>query len=164
MQKQNLVMIGNGMAGVRTIEEILDRNPDKYNITIIGDEPYPNYNRIMLSNILQNKMTQSEIILNDETWYAGNQITLHTNEKAVLIDRQAKIITTTKRNLSYDRLILATGSRAFILPIPGADLEGVLGFRTIDDTEKNDRNLPKIRTSYRYWRWFTWLGSSTRTS
>ncbi|MBC2098873.1 NAD(P)/FAD-dependent oxidoreductase [Listeria booriae] len=136
MQKQNLVMIGNGMAGVRTIEEILDRNPDKYNITIIGDEPYPNYNRIMLSNILQNKMTQSEIVLNDETWYAGNQITLHTNEKALLIDRQAKIITTTKRNISYDRLILATGSRAFILPIPGADLEGVLGFRTIDDTEK----------------------------
>lgn len=136
MPKQKLLMIGNGMAGVRTIEEILDRNPDKYDITIIGDEPYPNYNRIMLSNILQNKMTTPEIILNDETWYTSNNITLHTNEQAILIDRLAKTVTTTKRNLTYDKLILATGSRAFILPIPGADLEGVLGFRTIADTEK----------------------------
>ncbi|WP_430536041.1 nitrite reductase large subunit NirB [Listeria rocourtiae] len=136
MSKQKLLMIGNGMAGVRTIEEILGRNPDKYDITIIGDEPYPNYNRIMLSNILQNKMTTPEIILNDETWYTSNNITLHTNEQAILIDRLAKTVTTTKRNLTYDKLILATGSRAFILPIPGADLEGVLGFRTIADTEK----------------------------
>ncbi|MBA3926825.1 nitrite reductase large subunit NirB [Listeria rustica] len=136
MPKQKLLMIGNGMAGVRTIEEILERDPEKYDITIIGDEPHPNYNRIMLSNILQNKMTSSEIILNDETWYEANNITLHTDEQALLIDRQTNTVTTTKRNITYDRLILATGSRAFILPIPGADLEGVLGFRTIADTEK----------------------------
>ncbi|MBC1475280.1 NAD(P)/FAD-dependent oxidoreductase [Listeria grandensis] len=136
MPKQKLLMIGNGMAGVRTIEEILEREPDKYAITIIGDEPYPNYNRIMLSNILQNKMTPSEIILNDEAWYTDNQIELHTSEQALLIDRHTKTVTTTKRNISYDKLILATGSRAFILPIPGADLDGVLGFRTINDTEK----------------------------
>ncbi|AQY49829.1 NAD(P)/FAD-dependent oxidoreductase [Listeria weihenstephanensis] len=144
MPKQKLLMIGNGMAGVRTIEEILDRDPEKYDITIIGDEPHPNYNRIMLSNILQNKMTPSEIILNDETWYASNNITLHTDEKAILIDRHTNTVTTTKRNISYDKLILATGSRAFILPIPGADLEGVLGFRTIADTEK------MIETSKKY--------------
>lgn len=136
MPKQKLLMIGNGMAGVRTIEEILEREPGKYAITIIGDEPYPNYNRIMLSNILQNKMTPSEIILNDEAWYTDNQIELHTSEQALLIDRHTKTVTTTKRNISYDKLILATGSRAFILPIPGADLDGVLGFRTINDTEK----------------------------
>ncbi|MBC6316347.1 nitrite reductase large subunit NirB [Listeria grandensis] len=136
MPKQKLLMIGNGMAGVRTIEEILEREPGKYAITIIGDEPYPNYNRIMLSNILQNKMAPSEIILNDEAWYKDNQIDLHTSEQALLIDRHTKTVTTTKRNISYDKLILATGSRAFILPIPGADLDGVLGFRTINDTEK----------------------------
>ncbi|MFP3720321.1 nitrite reductase large subunit NirB [Niallia circulans] len=135
--KKRLVMIGNGMAGVRTIEEILKRNADLFDITIIGDEPYPNYNRIMLSNVLQGKTTVNDIHINDWKWYQENHIHLLTGEKAIKIDREGKAVFTDKgKTIEYDELILATGSSAFILPIPGSDLEGVIGFRTIDDTEK----------------------------
>jgi len=135
--KKQLVMIGNGMAGVRTIEEILKRNADLFEITIIGDEPYPNYNRIMLSNVLQGKTTVNDININDWNWYQDNHINLLTGEKAIKIEREEKKIITDKgKTIEYDELILATGSSAFILPLPGSELEGVIGFRTIDDTEK----------------------------
>jgi len=135
--KKQLVMIGNGMAGVRTIEEILKRNADLFEITIIGDEPYPNYNRIMLSNVLQGKTTVNDININDWNWYQDNHINLLTGEKAIKIEREEKAVITDKgKTIEYDELILATGSSAFILPLPGSELEGVIGFRTIDDTEK----------------------------
>ncbi|MFP7473918.1 nitrite reductase large subunit NirB [Niallia taxi] len=135
--KKKLVMIGNGMAGVRTVEEILKRNTDSFDITIIGDEPYPNYNRIMLSNVLQGKTTVDDIYINDWSWYEENHIHLITGEKAIKIDRNKKELVTDKNQLiNYDELIIATGSSAFILPIPGSELEGVIGFRTIEDTEK----------------------------
>ncbi|WP_129691089.1 nitrite reductase large subunit NirB [Gottfriedia acidiceleris] len=134
--KRKLLMIGNGMAGVRCIEEILKRNKSLFEITIIGDEPYPNYNRIMLSNVLQGKTTFDEININDWNWYIENQITLLTNEKVTKISPTEKIVETEKgKTISYDELILATGSSAFILPIQGNDLQGVIGFRTIQDTE-----------------------------
>lgn len=130
-------MIGNGMAGVRTVEEILKRNTDSFDITIIGDEPYPNYNRIMLSNVLQGKTTVDDIYINDWSWYEENHIHLITGEKVIKIDRNKKELVTDKNQLiNYDELIIATGSSAFILPIPGSELEGVIGFRTIEDTEK----------------------------
>lgn len=94
--KQQLVMIGNGMAGIRTIEEILERNPDLFEITVIGEEPYPNYNRIMLSNILQKKMDIQETILNDYEWYKEHGITLINDDKAETIDRANKTVTTKK--------------------------------------------------------------------
>ncbi|MDL0435543.1 MULTISPECIES: nitrite reductase large subunit NirB [unclassified Niallia] len=135
--KKKLVMIGNGMAGVRTVEEILKRNTDSFDITIIGDEPYPNYNRIMLSNVLQGKTTVDDIYINDWSWYEENHIHLITGEKVIKIDRNKKELVTDKNQLiNYDELIIATGSSAFILPIPGSELEGVIGFRTIKDTEK----------------------------
>lgn len=134
--KRKLVMIGNGMAGVRCIEEIMKRNKDLFEITIIGDEPHPNYNRIMLSNVLQGKTSFNEININDWDWYKENQIKLFTNEKVTKISANEKVIETEKgQRISYDELILATGSSAFILPIPGNNLEGVVGFRTIQDTE-----------------------------
>ncbi|MHC5227805.1 nitrite reductase large subunit NirB [Enterococcus sp. LJL99] len=134
--KEKLVLIGNGMAGVRTIEEILDRDDERYQITIIGEEKYPNYNRIMLSNVLQKKMTVPEIITNPLEWYTENQIELINHDPAIKIDPETKIIVTKSGNqISYDKCILATGSRAFILPIEGANLPEVVGFRTIDDTE-----------------------------
>ncbi|EOH93364.1 nitrite reductase [NAD(P)H], large subunit [Enterococcus haemoperoxidus ATCC BAA-382] len=134
--KEKLVLIGNGMAGVRTIEEILDRDPERYQITIIGEEKYPNYNRIMLSNVLQKKMSVSEIITNPIEWYEENQIKLINHDPAVKMDTDnKKIITQSGKEIFYDKCILATGSRAFILPIEGAQLPGVVGFRTIDDTE-----------------------------
>ena len=137
MSKTRLLMIGNGMAGVRTIEEILERDPDKFDITIIGKEPYPNYNRIMLSNILQNKMTVEETIMNPYEWYEENGIQLITGDKVVTINREAQNVETESgRVVEYDQMIIATGSDSFILPIDGSRLDGVVGFRTIDDTEK----------------------------
>ncbi|SCS81818.1 nitrite reductase large subunit NirB [Staphylococcus caeli] len=137
MTKQRLVMIGNGMAGLRTIEEILDRDADKYDITIIGKEQYPNYNRIMLSNILQNKMTVEETIMNDYDWYEAHHIRLIVGDPVVEVQRKEKqVITQSGIHVAYDVCIFATGSRAFVLPIPGSTLPSVIGWRTIDDTEK----------------------------
>ncbi|ARJ50552.1 nitrite reductase large subunit NirB [Staphylococcus lutrae] len=137
MSKTKLLMVGNGMAGVRTIEEILERDPERFEITIIGKEPYPNYNRIMLSNILQNKMTVEEAIMNDYAWYKDRGIRLITGDKVVKINREARQVETEKGQVvDYDQMIIATGSDAFILPIDGSRLAGVVGFRTIDDTEK----------------------------
>ncbi|AZS17777.1 nitrite reductase large subunit NirB [Paenibacillus lutimineralis] len=134
--RSHLVMIGNGMAGARCIEEIIKRNPDLYDITMIGDEPYPNYNRIMLSNVLQGKTTFNEININDWDWYEANQIRLVSNEHVTQIRLEEQQVITDKGTIvSYDKLIIATGSSAFILPVPGHDLEGVVGFRTIDDTQ-----------------------------
>lgn len=136
MEKQKLVMIGNGMAGVRTIEEILKINQEAFEITIFGKEPHPNYNRIQLSTVLQGDTTISEIIMNDWDWYHSNNIQLYTGEAVTNIDTKAKIVQSDKgRTVNYDRLIIATGSLPFILPIPGADKEGVVGFRDIKDCE-----------------------------
>ncbi|PAE27058.1 nitrite reductase large subunit [Paenibacillus sp. 7884-2] len=134
--KRKLVMIGNGMAGVRCMEEILKRNREAFDITIVGDEPYPNYNRIMLSHVLQGKTEIKDININDWKWYEDNDITLFTGEKVTEIDPEEKEIKTDKGSaISYDELIIATGSSAFILPVNGNELEGVIGFRTIQDTE-----------------------------
>ena len=135
MKKMKLVVVGNGMAGMRTVEELLKIAPDMYDITVFGDEPYPNYNRIMLSPVLANEQTIDDIILNSREWYAENNITLHTNARINKIDRKARIVTAENGvTAEYDRLLLATGSKPFMLPIPGADLDGVLGYRDIKDT------------------------------
>jgi len=135
MQKMKLVMIGNGMAGVRTLEELLKISPDLYDITVFGAEPHANYNRILLSPVLAGEMTLKEIMLNDLDWYAANGITLHLNKKIVKIDRRAKkVIAADGTEADYDRLLLATGSNPFILPIPGVKLEGVITYRDIHDT------------------------------
>ncbi|HEA6820752.1 TPA: NAD(P)/FAD-dependent oxidoreductase [Staphylococcus aureus] len=137
MAKQKLVMIGNGMAGIRTIEEILERANDLYDITVIGKEPYPNYNRIMLSNILQNKMTVEETIMNPYEWYEEHGIELITNDLVIEVDRANQSVTTANGiEVSYDKLIFATGSKAFVIPVPGSTLPSVIGWRTIDDTEQ----------------------------
>ena len=137
MTKQKLVMIGNGMAGLRTIEEILERSDSQFDITIIGKEHYPNYNRIMLSNILQKKMTVEETIMNPYEWYEENNIQLIVNDPVETVDRSAQTVTTSKGvEVNYDICIFATGSSAFVLPIPGSDLPSVIGWRTIEDTER----------------------------
>lgn len=133
--KQKLVVVGNGMAGMRAVEELLKIAPDMYDITVFGDEPYPNYNRIMLSPVLANEQTIDDIILNTREWYAENNITLRTSARVNKIDRKARMVTAEDGTTApYDRLLLATGSKPFILPIPGADLQGVLGYRDIKDT------------------------------
>jgi len=134
--KKKLVMIGNGMAGVRAIEEILKANPDMFDITIFGAEKYPNYNRIMLSPVLAGDTTIEDIILNEEQWYADNNITLHMGKRITEIQRgHKKLVAEDGTEVEYDNLIIATGSNPFIIPIPGHDKEGVMGFRDIDDCD-----------------------------
>ncbi|MGK5681466.1 nitrite reductase large subunit NirB [Actinoplanes sp. URMC 104] len=137
---QRLVVVGNGMAGARTVEELLARGGD-FAITMFGDEPYGNYNRIMLSNVLAGVEDEAGIFLNDLSWYAENGITLHTGTRIERIDRFAKMVYATDGTATpYDKLIIATGSRAFVPPIPGIHRpgrgyhQGVFAFRTLDDT------------------------------
>ncbi len=134
--KERLVLVGNGMAGVRTLEELLKLAPEEYEITVFGAEPYPNYNRIMLSPVLAGEKTIDDIILNDRNWYEEHGITLHTGDPVVEIDRvNRKVVSRSGLEVPYDRLLLATGSNPFIIPVPGSDLPGVLGFRDIADVD-----------------------------
>ncbi len=136
MRKLKLVMVGNGMAGVRTLEELRKISPDMYDITVFGAEPHPNYNRILLSPVLAGEMTIQDIILNDLQWYADNEISLHLGKKITHINRtQRKVVAEDGTEAEYDRLLLATGSNPFMPPIPGKDLPGVISYRDIKDTD-----------------------------
>ncbi|WP_418320768.1 nitrite reductase large subunit NirB [Piscinibacter sakaiensis] len=135
MKKMKLVMVGNGMAGVRTIEELLKIAPDLYDITVFGAEPHPNYNRILLSPVLSGEQTLDEIVLNPLSWYAENNIDLRAGRKVVGVNRKARIVQVDDGSeVAYDRLLIATGSNPFILPIPGRQLDGVIAYRDIADT------------------------------
>jgi len=132
--KEKLVLIGNGMAGVRTLEELLKITPDHYDITVFGAEPYGNYNRIMLSPLLAGEKTVDDIMLNGEQWYIDNGITLHKGKTVTQIDRvNRKVIADDGTTAHYDRLLLATGSNPFVIPVPGKDKVGVIAFRDIQD-------------------------------
>lgn len=134
--KERLVVIGNGMAGMRTLEELLKSTPDAYDITVFGEEPYGNYNRIMLSPVLAGEKTIDQIMLNELSWYADNKITLHKGKKVVDINRKQRTVTADDGTTeSYDRLLLATGSKPFIIPVPGHELPGVIAFRDIADVD-----------------------------
>ncbi len=133
-KKLKLVMVGNGMAGVRTLEELLKLAPDMYDITVFGSEPYPNYNRILLSPVLTGEQTLQDIVLNDVDWYRSNGIDLRMNCRVERINRARRIVIGEDGSeVPYDRLLLATGSNPFILPVPGNDLDGVVTFRDIRD-------------------------------
>ncbi len=134
--KQKLVVVGNGMAGCRAVQEVLKRDPDRYEITIFGAEPRVNYDRIMLSPVLAGEKSFADIVINDEAWYRDNAITLHAGSAVEAIDRTAKVVRAAGGiEVGYDRLILATGSDPIRLPLPGADLAGVVTFRDLDDVE-----------------------------
>ncbi|HYG43448.1 MAG TPA: nitrite reductase large subunit NirB [Bordetella sp.] len=133
-KKLKLVMVGNGMAGVRTLEELLKLAPDLYDITVFGSEPYPNYNRILLSPVLTGEQTVQDIVLNDVEWYRSNGIDLRMDCKVARINRARRIVIGADGSeVPYDRLLLATGSNPFILPVPGNGLDGVVTFRDIRD-------------------------------
>jgi nitrite reductase (NADH) large subunit len=141
-----LILVGNGMAGMRTLEELLKAAPDQYDITVFGEEPYPNYNRIMLSPVLAGEQTVEQIVLNPREWYAERGITLHTGKRVVRIDRKRRTVEADDgTRTEYDRLLLATGSKPFILPIPGSDLPGVVGFRDIADVDAMIRASSEYR-------------------
>lgn len=133
-QKKKLVVIGNGMAGMRTVEELLKLDAELYDITVFGAEPHGNYNRIMLSPVLAGEKTLDEIMINSPQWYAQHNITLHAGNPVMRIDRaRRRVIAASGLSVPYDRLLLATGSDPFIIPVPGHQLPGVISFRDIED-------------------------------
>src|SRR5581483_2661728 len=135
-RRRRLVVIGNGMAGMRAVEELLELAPDRYDITVFGAEPHPNYNRILLSPLLAGDKNTSDIFINTREWYAENNITLHSGDPVVTIDRRHRVVRSEKgTEVPYDRLLIATGSTPLVLPIPGKDLPGVVTFRDLADVD-----------------------------
>jgi nitrite reductase (NADH) large subunit len=135
--RQHLIVIGNGMAGCRAIEELLDRAPNRYRVTIFGAEPRVNYNRIMLSPVLAGEKSFDQIVINDHGWYTDNRIRLIAGDPVVAIDRAARSVTSKSGvSLGYDKLLIATGSDPFIIPVPGKALPGVISFRDMSDVDQ----------------------------
>ncbi len=137
--RQRLVVIGNGMAGMKAVEEVLATAPEHFQITVFGAEPHGNYNRIMLSSVLCGDKNIDEIMINTRQWYLDNNITLYAGQdKAVVdIDRAKRcVMAKDGTRADYDRLLIATGSKPFLLPVPGNDLDGVLAFRDIRDVKQ----------------------------
>jgi nitrite reductase (NADH) large subunit len=154
--KPKLVVIGNGMAGARVVEEIIKRAPQRFEITMFGAEPYGNYNRILLSNVLNGSQAVTDIFMNPLQWYRDHDIRLHAGVRATRIDRQRKVVigTPLKKDAlayavdaaaepaattveeAYDHVIIATGSRPFVPPMEGFGGAGTFLFRTIDDCDR----------------------------
>ena len=136
--RRHLVVIGNGMAGMRTVEELLKlAGGERYRITVFGAEPHVNYNRIMLSSVLAGDKAMDDIVINSRDWYEQNGITLLTGETVTEIDRgEKRVVSASGLSIPYDRLLIATGSRPLAPPIPGLGLKGVCAFRDIADVEK----------------------------
>jgi nitrite reductase (NADH) large subunit len=147
MERPSLVVIGNGMAGMRTVEELLKLAPDMYRITVFGAEPHGNYNRILLSPVLAGEKSVDDIMLHTRDWYAERGIALHAGDPVVRIDRKKRIVhAASGLTVGYDRLLIATGSTPFIVPVPGHRLLGVIGFRDLQDV---DTMLAAARTGGR---------------
>ncbi|MFL6550143.1 MAG: nitrite reductase small subunit NirD [Povalibacter sp.] len=134
---RKLVVIGNGMAGMRVVEELLELAPSAYQITVFGAEPHPNYNRILLSPVLAGEKRAEDIILNPVQWYSDKGITLYTDDPVVAIDRVRRVVRSRSGiEVPYDRVLLATGSNPVMLPVPGHDLPGVVTFRDLHDVSR----------------------------
>lgn len=146
MKRLSLVVVGNGMAAARFLEALFERAPDRFIVTVFGDEPYGNYNRILLSSVVAGVKQPTDIFLNPTEWYEKHGVRLHLGVRVVRIDRERQVaIGQPTRRLGeaegrgftldepYDCLVLATGSRPFVPPIPGKELPGVFVFRTLDD-------------------------------
>lgn len=132
--KENLVIIGAGMASGRVIEQLVETAPEAFDITLFNAEPRGNYNRIMLSPVLSGEKTYDEIVTHDADWYAAQGVTCRFGEPVVAIDADAKVVTGQHGSVSYDKLVIATGSSPFVIPVPGKDLPGVISYRDLDDT------------------------------
>ncbi|WP_179378705.1 nitrite reductase large subunit NirB [Jannaschia marina] len=135
--KKKLIVIGAGMATGRALEHLLEREPEGWDVTLFNAEPRGNYNRIMLSPVLSGEKTYDEIVTHDDAWYAENGVTCRFGERISNIDRTAKTVTAeTGEVLPYDKLLIGTGSNPFMIPLPGHDLDGVIAYRDLEDTER----------------------------
>jgi nitrite reductase (NADH) large subunit len=146
--RRRLVVIGNGMAGMRAVEELLELAPDRYDITVFGAEPHTNYNRILLSPLLAGDTNSADIFLNTPEWYTENRIALHSGDPVMTVDRRRRIVRSSKGvEVPYDRLLLATGSTPIVLPIPGKDLPGVVTFRDLADVDAMLESARRYKTA-----------------
>ncbi|HQX90569.1 MAG TPA: FAD-dependent oxidoreductase, partial [Moraxellaceae bacterium] len=137
MGKRNLIVIGNGMAGIRTVEELLALAPEKYAITVISSESVGAYNRIMLSPVLAGEKSFDDIVTHPEAWYAERDITLLAGRTVTDIERAKRVAHLDDGTvLSYDRVLFATGSVPFIIPVPGHQHPDVVSFRDIQDVNR----------------------------
>jgi nitrite reductase [NAD(P)H] large subunit len=147
-RRRRLVVIGNGMAGMRTLEELLDLAPDAYDVTVFGAEPHTNYNRILLSPVLAGDKSTSEIFLHTPQWYSEHGVALHSGDPVVEIDRRRRSVRSQKGvEVPYDRLLIATGSTPQVLPIPGTDLTGVVTFRDLADVDVMLESARRYKTA-----------------
>ena len=144
---KRLVVVGNGMAGMACVEQILKYEP-QFRITVFGDETHVNYNRVMLSSVLAGEKASDEIVIHTEEWYRRNEIDLRVGIRIVDVDARAKTVTGDDGSVTpYDTLLIATGSSAWLPPIEGLDKDGVFAFRTLDDTrELMRRSGPETRS------------------
>lgn len=134
--RRRLVVIGNGMAGMRTVEELLNLAPTAWDITVFGSEPHGNYNRILLSPVLSGEKKVADIMINSLEWYQEKEITLHAGDPVVEIDRKRRVVKAASGlEVPYDRILLATGSNPIVLPVPGNKLPGVVTFRDLSDVD-----------------------------
>ncbi|GAA3859271.1 nitrite reductase large subunit NirB [Celeribacter arenosi] len=135
MSKQKLIVIGAGMATGRALEHLFDAAPDAYDVTLFNAEPRGNYNRIMLSPVLSGEKTYAEIVIHDADWYETNGVTCRFGERIASVDRDRKVVIAENGDeLPYDKLVFGTGSNPFIIPLPGHDLDGVIAYRDLEDT------------------------------
>lgn len=141
MDKPLLVVIGNGMAGVRLVEKLCELAPARYRIVVIGDEAQPAYNRIILTPVLAGEKSFADIVTHDKTWYERYNVTLIAGSPVTAIDCEARTLSVNGQKLGYDRLVMAIGSLPFMPPLPGAELSGISGFRNQQDVERILRAL-----------------------
>ncbi|MEL7150063.1 MAG: nitrite reductase large subunit NirB [Pseudomonadota bacterium] len=133
---KKLVVIGAGMASGRLLEHLFEEAPGSWDVTLFNAEDRGNYNRIMLSPVLSGERTYEEIVTHDAAWYEEHGVTCRFGERIMAIDPTAKTVTGENGEVAYDKLIIATGSNPFIIPLPGHDLDGVIAYRDLDDTNK----------------------------
>ncbi|MEX1152505.1 NAD(P)/FAD-dependent oxidoreductase, partial [Parvibaculum sp.] len=133
MSKQKLVVVGAGMASGRMLEHLFEAEPGAFEVTLFGAEPRGNYNRIMLSPVLAGETSYDEIVTHDAAWYAANDVACRFGEAVTRIDRAAKLVFSKNGATPYDKLVIATGSAPFIIPVTGRDMPGVMAFRDLDD-------------------------------
>ena len=150
--RQHLVVIGAGMASGRLLEHLIEEAPGAYDITLFGAEPRCNYNRILLSPLLAGQETFEQIVIHDADWYAARNIACRFGETVTKVDRATKTVRSRNGETPYDKLVIATGSAPFLIPVAGRDLQGVVSFRDLDDVKtmvgaaakRNDCWLPEL--------------------
>ena len=135
-ERKRLVVIGNGMAGTRVVQEILSRDRERFRVAMFGAEPYGNYDRTLLSDVLTGSKDVKQIFLNSLDWYRDHDVVLHAGVAATALDRDNKVVRGEGgADELYDSLIIATGSRPFVPSIQWVEKTGVFVFRTLDDAQ-----------------------------